>query len=184
MPINYAKPLLSVLKEEELSSLPKRSGDGSQLAGGSTPGAPVEDPGKLAVKAMSKIADQIRACEGFSVFSPAKEKKLNFYYRAHWDPPTDVRYDVKPSDSLVAPFQGIAEFSVHSGVAPCLRADDDASCSPDRTPLSITTRYRYFYRITGSTAQLDYRTYFDNQQQNWRLQQGKSVTCWEQLANQ
>jgi hypothetical protein len=131
---------------------------------------------------MSKFADQIRACEGSGVFTPAKEKKLNFYYRAHSDPPTDVRFDVKASDSLVAPYQGIMEFSVHFGVSPCLRANDEATCSPDRPPFSKTTQYRYFYRIDGSTVQLDYRTYFDDQQQKWLLRQGKSDTCWDLIG--
>jgi len=183
VPINYAKPLLNGAKEEEISALPKRSRTDTEPGSGDAPSSTTY-PAKLAVQAMSKVADRIRACEGSSVFTPAKKKKLNFYYRAHSDTPTDVRFDVKASDSLVAPFQGIAEFSVHFGVSPCLRADDEASCSADRTSFSITTRYRYFYRISGSTVQLDYRTQFDNQEQNWVLQQGKSGACWDRMGNQ
>jgi len=184
VPINYAKHLLSGTTEEEISALPKRSRSDAQPGNGNAPGAPTADPAKLAVQAISKIADEIRACEGSSAFTQAKDKRLKFYYRAHSDPPTDVRLDVKLSDSLVAPFQEIIEFSVHSGVSPCSRAADEATCAPDRPPFSITTRYRYFYRINGSTVQLDYRTYFDSQQQNWVLRQGKSDACWDGIGNQ
>jgi hypothetical protein len=136
------------------------------------------------VQAVSKIADKIRACEGSTLFTPAKDKKFKFYYRAHSDPPTDVRFDVKASDSLVAPFQGIIEFSIHFGVSPCSQATVD-SCAPDRAPFSVTTRYRYFYRISGSTAQLDYRTSFDSQRQDWAaLEQAKSDHCVEGASNQ
>jgi hypothetical protein len=180
VPINYAKPLLSWTKEEQISSLPKRRRVDTQPGEGNAPGIPAADPAQLAVQAMSKVADQIRACEGSSIFTPAKDKKLNFYYRTHEDAPTDVRFDVKASNSLVAPFQGIAEFTVHFGVSPCLRADDPTTCSPDRAPFSITKRYRYSYRISGSTVQLDYRTYFDEQQQKWLvLEQAKSNRCVE-----
>ncbi|HKT25355.1 MAG TPA: S1C family serine protease [Terriglobales bacterium] len=183
VPINFAKPLLSGTEEEEISELPKRKR--SEIQGGTSavPTSPAADPAKLAVQAISEIADKIRACEGSSMFTPAKEKKLNFYYRTHADAPTDVRFDVNATDSLVAPFEGIVEFSVHLGVSPCLRADDIKSCAPDRAPFSKTTRYRYFYRIDGSIVQLDRRTYFDEQQQTWVLRQGKSDQCWDRIAN-
>lgn len=183
VPINYAKPLLGGTKEEEISELPRRKRSEIQGGTGASPTSPAADPAKLAVQAMSEIADKIRACEGASMFTPAKEKKLNFYYRTHADAPTDVRFDVKATDSLVAPFQGIVEFSVHLGVSPCLRADDLKSCAPDRAPFSKTTRYRYFYRIDGSTVELDRRSYFDEQQQTWVLRQGKSDQCWDRIAN-
>jgi S1-C subfamily serine protease len=183
VPINYAKPLFGGTKEEEISALPKRSQSELQAGTSGTPTSPAADPAKLAVQAMSEIADKTRACEGSSMFIPAKEKKLNFYYRTHADAPTDVRFDVKATDSLVAPFEGIVEFSVHVGVSPCLRADDLKSCAPDRAPFSETTRYRYFYRIDGSTVQLDRRTYFDEQQQTWVLRQGRSDQCWDRVAN-
>ena len=182
VPINYARPLLGETKEEEISALPRQNRGEAQLGNG-MPAAPAADPAKVAVQAMTKISDEIRACEGSSLFTPAKDKKLKFYYRAHSDPPTDVRFDVKASDSLVAPFQGIIEFSIHFGVSPCSQATDD-SCAPDRPPFSVTTRYRYFYRISGSMVRLDYRTRFDSQQQNWVLQQGKSDACSDRIANQ
>jgi hypothetical protein len=185
VPINYAKPLLSGTAEEEISALPKRSRGDAQPRNGNAPEPPTADPAKLAVQTMSKIADKIRACEGSSVFTPAKEKKLKFYYRAHSDPPADVRFDVKATDSLVTPFQGIIEFSVHFGVSPCLRTTDEATCSPDRSPFSITKSYRYFYRIDGSSVQIDRRTYFDSQQQDWAvLEQAKSDSCVERASNQ
>lgn len=183
VPINYAKPLLNLTKEVEISALPKRARGDSEPGNSASPATPLPDPTKLAVQAMSKIADQIRACEGFSEVVPTKERKPH-YSRIHWDPATDVRFDVKPSDSLVAPFQGIVEFSIHHGVSLYLRTPGKAASAPDVLPLSATTRYRYSYRINGSTVQLDYRTYFDNQQQNWLLLQGKPDMCWDRIANQ
>ena len=181
VPINYAKPLLSGTTEKAITTLPRRSHSDAQSANGASPGGAATDPAKLAVQAMSKIADEIRACGGSSVFSPVKEKKLKFYYRAHSDRPTDVRFDVKASDSLVAPFQGIIEFSIHFGVSPCSRATDE-SCAPDRPPFSVTTRHRHFYRVNGSNVQPDYRTHFDDKRQDWVLEQGKPNACEERIG--
>jgi V8-like Glu-specific endopeptidase len=183
VPINYAKPLLGGTTEEEISALPKRDRSDAQPANGNPPGPPPGDPAKLAVQAMSKIADQIRACEGVSRIFPTKEKKPH-YSRVHWDPPTDVRFDVKPSDSLVAPFQGIVEFSISGGISLYLRTMDEASSAPDNPMFSSTTRHRYFYRINGSEVRLDYRTYFDEQSGNWVLLQGKADMCWDRIGNQ
>ena len=183
VPINYAKPLLSRTTEEAISALPRRSRTDAEPGNGSPSGAPTADPTKLAVQAMSKVADQIRACEGFSEVVPTKERKPR-YSRIHWDPATDVRFDVKPSDSLVAPFQGIVEFSIHSGVSLYLRTPDEAASAPDSPMLSSTTRHRYFYRINGSEVRLDYRTYFDKQTGNWVLEQGKADMCWDRIGNQ
>jgi len=184
VPINYAKPLFSVTTEEEISSLPKRSRSDAQPGNGNTSGASTADPAKLAVQVMSKIADEIRACEGLSEVVPTKEKKPR-YYHIHWDPPTDVRFDVRPSDSLVAPFQGIVEFSIYSGASLYYsRTADEAASAPDSSMVSSTFRYRYFYRINGSEVRLDYRTAFDKRTGDWGLVQGKSDMCWDRVGNQ
>ncbi len=183
VPVNYAKPLLSRATEELISALPKKPHSDAQVAEGDGPGTTAAGTAPLAVDGMSKVADQIRACEGSSQIFPTKEKKPR-YSRIHYDPPTDVRFDVKPSDSLVAPFEGTVEFSIHHGVSLYLRTPDEAATAPDVPQLSATTRHRYFYRINGSKVQLDYRTYFDSQQQNWLLQQGNSDACWDRVASQ
>lgn len=182
VPVNYAKPLLSHATEELISALPKKPHSDAQVAEGDGPGTTAAGTAPLAVDAMSKVVDQIRACEGSSEIFPTKEKKPR-YSRIHYDPPTDVRFDVKPSDSLVAPFEGTVEFSIHHGVSLYLRTPDEAATAPDVPQLSATTRHRYFYRINGSKVQLDYGTYFDSQQQNWVLQQGKSDACWDRVGN-
>lgn len=184
VPINYAKQLLSRTKEEEISTLPRRANDDAQAGDNKPQGPPPADSAKLAVEAMSKIADQIRACSGFSVFAPNRKKRPKLYYRTHWDPATDVRFDVKPSHSLVAPFEGIVEFSVHGGLSACSRENDDSTCGPDSPLLSTTTRHRYFYRVNGSSVELDYRTYFDRQSGKWVLQQGNSNMCWDRVGSQ
>lgn len=183
VPINYAKPLLAETAEKAISSLPRRSH--TDAKSGTTAGASsaAADPAKLAVQAMGKTADEIRACEGFSEITPTKEKKPH-YSRIHYDPATDVRFDVRPSDSLVAPFEGTIEFSVYAGVSLYLRTADEAASAPDNPMLSSTTRYRYFYRINGSTVQLDYRNYFDKQSGNWVLEQGRPDMCWDRIGNQ
>jgi S1-C subfamily serine protease len=183
VPINYAKPLLSRTTEELISALPKKPRSDARVAEGNGSPTTTADPAQLAVQAMSKVADQIRACEGSSQIFPTKEKKPR-YSRIHYDPPTDVRFDVKSSDSLVAPFEGTVEFSIHHGVSLYLRTPDEAATAPDVLPLSATTRHRYFYRINGSKVQLDYRTHFDSQKQDWLLQQGNSDACWDQVAKQ
>jgi serine protease Do len=183
VPINYAKPLLTETAEKAISSLPKHTHPVEQAGQGPSASGPSGDPAKLAVGAISQMADEIRACKGSSMTVPTKEKKPR-YSRVHWDPPTDVRFDVKATDSLVSPFQGIIEFSIHAGVSLYLRTADEAASAPDNPMLSSTTRHRYFYRINGSSVQLDYRTYFNSQQQNWVLQQGKSDACWDRVSNQ
>ena len=182
VPVNYAKPLLSVTTEREISSLPRRSHIDLQSGTGAGDGT-APDSAKLAVEAMRRTAEEIRGCQGFSEIIPTKEKKPHFS-RVHWDPPTDVRYDVKTSDSLVAPFQGTVEFSIHHGVSLDLRTADEAASAPDNPMLSATTRRRYFYRIDGSTVQLDYRTRFDGQRGDWVLIQGKSDMCWDHVGVQ
>jgi len=184
VPINYVNPLLSVTTEEEISALPKRSRSDAQPGNANTSDASTADPAKLAVQAMTKIADEIRACEGFSEIVPTKEKKPH-YSRVHSDPPLDVRFDVRPSDSLVAPFQGIVEFSIHRGVSLYLRTADEAASASDNPMLSRTTWYRYFYRISGSSIEIDRRTYYDTQQQEWFvLEQAKSGICVERPGHQ
>ncbi len=182
VPINYAKPLLTSMTENLISSLPKRSHSDAQARHSAGASDATVDPAKLAVQAMNKIADEIRACKGFSMFTATKKKKLKYYYRTHWDPPTDVRFDVKTSDSLVAPFEGIIEFSTHFGVSPCLRTDDEASCAADRPPFSITIRHRHVFRISESGVQLDYRNTYDDKRQDWVLEQGKPDACWETIG--
>ncbi len=130
VPINYAKPLLSQSTEEPISALPSRaSGNGEQGESRSSGSTPAADAAQVAVEAMSKIAGEIRACKGYSMIIPTKEKKPH-YSRVHWDPATDVRFDVKASDSLVAPFEGVVEFSVYHGVSLYLRTEGQASSAP------------------------------------------------------
>lgn len=179
VPINYAKPLLSQGLRVALSSLPKADQSDSK----STASEAAPDPVKLAVQAMSKVADEVRACEGVDEVTPTRERKPH-YSHFHSDAPTDVRFDVKETDSLVAPYEGIIEFSIHSGASLYLRTEDEAASAPDNPMFSFTTRHRYFYRIDGSRVQLDYRTYFDAQRQDWVLQQGNSDTCWDGVRSQ
>lgn len=182
VPINYAKPLLSGTTEERISALPKRTQATGQAVRGNTAGGQTSDPATLAVQAMSRIAERVRACEGFSEIIPTKEKKPH-YSRVHSDPPKDVRFDVTPSDSLVAPFQGVLEFSVHIGFSIYLRTAEQAASAADNPVLSKTTWYRYFYRIDGSSAQVDRRTYYDTDKQEWFvLEEAKSHRCVEAAA--
>lgn len=186
VPINYARRLLSEKTEMAISSLPKANQSDTRPESNGTvnaAGPPSVDPVKLAVEATSKVADEIRACEGFSEITPTNERKPH-YSRSHWDAPTDVRFDVKATDSLVTPYQGIVEFSIHSGLSPYWRTKDEAASGPDSPMLSITTRHRYFYRIEGSDVKLDYRTYFDPRQHDWVLQQGSSNMCWDHVRAQ
>ena len=183
VPINYAKPLLSRTAEEEISALPKRARSEAQPGNGNPPGPPPADPAKLAVQAISEIADKIRACEGFSQIIRTEGNKPH-YAHFHGDPPTSVRFDVKPSDSLVAPFEGIVEFSVHFAGSRDMQTAAEAASAPDYPTASRTIQHRYFYRINGSSVQLDHRTLFDSKQQDWLLKQGNSDACWDRIAYQ
>jgi serine protease Do len=182
IPINYAKPLLSGTTEEEISALPKRSHSDGQPENGNSHDAPNADPAKLAVEAMSKIADQIRGCQGSSKIIQTEGKKPH-YAHFHWDPPKNVRFDVKPSDSLAAPFEGIVEFSVHFAGSRDMQTEAEATSAPDYPAASKTIQARNFYRINGSSVQLDYQTYFDSQQQDWVLRQGETDACWDRIDN-
>lgn len=179
VPINYVNPLLSVTTEEKISALPKRSSSDAQPG---DRGAP--DPVKLAVQAMSKIADEIRACEGSSEIIRTEGTNPH-YANFHWDPPINVRFDVKPSDSLVAPFQGIVEFSVHFAGSRDMATAAEAASAPDYPTASATISFRYFYRINGSDVQIDRRTYFDSQQQEWLVrEQATPNICVEHAGKQ
>jgi hypothetical protein len=184
VPINYAKPLLTETVEKAISSLPKRSHTDAKSGAGNAD----VDPAKFAVQAMSKIADEIRACGELSNIGQTKERKP-WYFRMHWGPPTDVRFEVKASDSLVAPFQGIVEFSIYFGLSQYSRTSDEAASAPDIPLLSETTRHRHAFRVGESGVQLDYRSYYDSQRQDWVLEQGKPPMgkppmCWELIGYQ
>jgi len=183
IPINYVKPLLSRTAEEEISALPKRTRGDTQTGNGNRPGPPAADPANLAVQAMSKIADQIRGCDGSSTIIKTKGK-MPHYAHLHLDPPTNVWFDVKPSDSLVAPFEGIVEFSVQFAGSRDMKTEAEAASAPDYPKASKTIWFRNSYRINGSSVQLDYQSYFDSQQQDWHSRQGNTNGCWDRIGNQ
>ena len=180
VPINYAKPLISSTTESLISALPNRNHPDTQAGHSALNDAPV-DPAKLTVQAMSKIADEIRACAGTITASHTREKKPWFYV-IHEDAPTNVRFDVQATDSLVALFEGTVEFSYHYGVSQYSRTAEQAASAPDIPALSATIRHRDFYRINESGVHLDYRTHYDYQRQDWVLDQGTPNMCWEPIA--
>jgi S1-C subfamily serine protease len=181
VPINYAKHLISSSTEEEISALPRRTNGETQAGNKNPPSPPPADSAKLAVEAMRKIAGEIRACQGFSEIVTTEEKKPH-YAHFHADRPTDVRFDVKPRDSLVAPFEGVVEFSVHFAGSRDMPTAAEAASAPDYPKASKTVRARYLYWISGSTVHLDYQTYFDDQQEAWLLRQGKPDACWDRVG--
>jgi len=181
VPINYAKWLLTSTTEHLISSLPKRSHSDAQARHSAGASDATVDPAKLAVQAMNKIADEIRGCKESSMVVPTKEKKPR-YSRVRWGPPTDVRFDVKTSDSLVAPFEGIIEFSIHAGVSLYLRTADEATSAPDHPLFSSTIRHRHVFRISEAGVQLDFRSTYDDKRQDWVLEQGKPDVCWETIG--
>ena len=141
------------------------------------------DPAKLAVLAIRQIADEIRACgEESNIVQTKDDKKKTRYYRLHWGPPTDVRFDVKASDSLVAPFEGVIEFSLFSGMSHWYLTSEEAKTGSDFALVSRTTRHRHNFRITDSSVQLDYRNYYDDKRQEWVLEQGSPMSCWERIG--
>jgi hypothetical protein len=182
VPFNYAKPLLSSTAENLISALPNRSHPDVR-AGHSPLDDSTVDPAKLAVQAMSKMAHEIRACGEWTHTGQTREKRPWFYV-LHAGPPTDVRFDVQATDSLVAPFEGTVEFSIYFGMSQYSRTATEAASAPDIPALSSTTRHRHFFRINDSGVQLDYRTLYDNQRQDWVLEQGKAGMCWDLVRYQ
>jgi len=163
--------------------VPAQDYSDSQSESGDIPQAAVADNAKLAVRAMTKIVGQIRACNEWAKISRTKEKKPRFF-RMHWGPPSDVRFDVVTSDSLVAPFEGIVEFSIRAGVSRYSGTVESANTAPDMPLLSLTTRHRHVFRIGDSGAQLDHRSYYRSDRQDWVLEQGESDFCWEHINAQ
>jgi hypothetical protein len=139
------------------------------------------DPAKVAVQAISEIADDIRAC-GEEVFINSTKEKKPRYYRVRWGPPTDVRFDVKASDSLVARFEGVIEFSIFGGISYFYPTPEGAKTGSDFPSLSHTTRHRHVFRVNDSGVQLDYRNYYDDRSQVWVLEQGTPKSCWERVG--
>lgn len=175
VPINSAKGLVNSPVETLISALPRRS-DTEVKRETKT------DPLKLAVQEMSGIADEIRACEEWGNILPTKEKKPR-YTRMHWGPPANVRFDIKASDSLVTPFQGIVEFSIPFGMSYYSRSQDEATTAEDIPVLSSMTRHRHVFRIGASGVQLDYRSYFDDvRRKDWVLEQETPQLCWERAG--
>lgn len=213
IPINYVKPLLSSSAVNLISSLPRR--DRTQPADDNEPGAmgASTDPAELAVQAIAKIADQIRACgeqslvlrgPGWQVSDkvPRKDRNKMWYYRAHWGPPTDVRFDVQRSGSLVAPYEGVVEFSIYfNGSNYYLTEQEAAAATTDRPgQLGSTARHRHVFRVKDSVAQLyerkRYETWlgrglwFDEQGTDppplhilgKAVVAGEPAVCWERIG--
>ena len=139
------------------------------------------DSTQAAVQTASEIADEIRACQELVSIQSRSNKKLHFN-AIHEGPPTDVRFDVQTSDSLVAPFQGVVEFSIHQWFSQDAKTPEQAASAPEQKYLifrGLETRHRYFYRMGDSGVQLDRRTLFTDQPQGWVLEQGQPKKCWE-----
>ncbi len=141
-----------------------------------------DSPVKRAVEAMRKLADEVRSCQEDGFISQTKDKKPMFH-RMHWGPPTDVRFDVRKSDSPVAPFEGILEFSISAGTSVMVKSAEEARTAPDWTALTVTTRHRHVFRIDGSHVEMNYRNFFSSQEKDWVLEQGKPKECWEKGGN-
>lgn len=157
VPINYAKPLLTSAKVESISSLPRGMHSPAEPVSGASDNA-VAGPTKLAAQTMNRIAGEIRVCERSTTIHSTTDRKLP-YIEYRDGPPTDVRFDVQPSDSLVASFQGRSNFPPilafldmrrrRRGLPPPLRGE----CFLIIWRIGWI-RHRYFYRINGSEAQL------------------------------
>jgi hypothetical protein len=117
---------------------------------------PAANEEKRAVDAIRRVADQIRCCPEVTSVTQTKEKKP-WFVRSFWRAPTDVRFDLQRSDSLIAPFTGTVEFSVSSGMSRYWRTAKGAA-SDEVVVLPLTTRHRYFYRVDENGAHLDLRT--------------------------
>jgi len=188
IPINYAKPLLSRTTEEQISTLPKRNRGDIQREDGNIPSASTTDPAKLAVQAVSEIANQIKACPQTVLIRRGTDKKLPFY-AVREGPPKDVSFDVRPSDSLVAPFQGIIEFSTRISNSQDAKTPEQAASAPEAySSLTLAPIYtwlhRYFYRVSGSEVYLDHRTFYDRARGEWVPDPDGRDTCWDRIANQ
>ena len=185
IPINYAKPLLVSRVTFSLDSLPRRKAT-SVAESASTARQPLHDPTakdqESAVQAIRRIADEIRACPEVTLMTQTKERHPE-YIRSFWRAPTDVRYDLQSSNSLIAPYVGIVEFSVYSGLGRFWKTPEQAGAD-DVVILPLTTRHRYLYRIGGGGVQLDSRTYYDPKSQVWVLEQGTPEMCWQRAASE
>jgi len=217
IPINYVKPLLSSPTVNLISSLPKRErarapADNEQGAMGA-----LTDPAKLAVQAIAKIADQIRACGEQSLVLqspgslvpgrvPRTDRKKTWYYRAHWGPPTDVRFDVRWTGSVGAPYEGVIEFSVYFNSSDYYLTPQEAAAATADRPAQwgSTARHRHVFRVVGPDAQLydrkRYETWltiatpvpFDEYGEGFpfqpllfaggRVVAGEPAPCWERIG--
>src|ERR1035441_9074357 len=104
----------------------------------SIPGVAQENPSTTqseqakAIAVITRVADSIRQCAANSQISQTKGNKPLFY-RFHSGPPTSVRFDLKQSDSLVAPYVGIVEFSIHTGTTHYWRTPAEAEADNSDT---------------------------------------------------
>ena len=176
IPVNYAKPLLERPQATPIAALPKRK-NATDASGHKE----INDPAKMAVQAISQIADAIRACPEESDTNAPTGKRPE-YRRVHWGPPTDVRFDVEPSDSLVARYVGTIEFSTRYGMSQPARSREEAANAPDWPLLSGITRHRHVFRITDTGVELDHRSRWDGQSQQWVLEEGSPTLCSERIG--
>ncbi len=184
IPINYAKPLINSPSERLISSLPKRP-QGDEKSEGSRRGPePGSVTAQLAVQAISKIAGEIRSCAEHSGVVITEEEQSKFR-KLRMGPPSDVRFYAKASDSLVAPYEGVIEFSIAASLSPYyFSSREKASAAPDYPFVTSTIRHRHVFRIADAGVQLDNRTRYDDKSEGWILEQGKPTECWERPGYQ
>lgn len=183
VPINYAKNLFGWANSIPIAQLPRKriSVGHSETKNQSR----ADNQRRAALDAIQRIADAIKACPESSRIVQTREKKP-LYYRMYSGPPTDVRYDLRPIDSLVANFVGVVEFSVRFGTSRFARTPEETLNLPDMPfPFApVTTRHRHVFRITDEGPELYDRAYFSVQPQRWILEQGTSTECWEAVGYQ
>ncbi|HVP54078.1 MAG TPA: hypothetical protein VMU45_03710 [Candidatus Eisenbacteria bacterium] len=112
-----------------------------------------------------------------------KQKKQVMHYRWHAGPPTDVRFDLQKSDSLVAPYTGIVEFTIHAGMTHWWPTPEQALADDCVSPLfCIDQPHRHVFRVGPKGAELQYRLAFDNSKGQWFQEEGAPSYCWEAIG--
>ena len=142
-----------------------------------------DDEKKKAIETVKHIADTIRNCGEESEVRRTTGKKPLFY-RVHEGPPSAIRFDLQKSDSIMAPYLGIVEFSTYHGATPYSTTPEQAAVDKREGPLifSWTTRHRHIFRILSDGFELDNRTYYNDNDQKWYLEDWTPASCWERVG--
>ncbi len=147
------------------------------LVAGILVGSAVAQDDQGAITATDKLVDSIKAC-------PARVRIAQFkkeWVKETWGPPTQVKYDINRTASILNPFTATVDFSLTMQYGKHRKTREEAEADTDLKPLLIG-RYRNTYKITkDNNLVLESTLTNDVSSGDWVPRPHWADACWDEL---